>query len=95
MILLFSVLMMLKCSEAASQLYFRVQLDTVENKFSLRVMPQNFYTHPSAFFCKKEVQLQQALRLPVFIRLGTKDYVDFLERKNTVGRRNMELGIKN
>jgi hypothetical protein len=34
------------------------------------------------FFCKKEVQVQQYTRLPLFFRLGTLEYVDRMEHKN-------------
>jgi hypothetical protein len=44
-------------------------------------LPQNFYTQHLSFFCKKEDQLQQRTGLNLFLRLGTKDYVDYLEQK--------------
>ena len=44
-------------------------------------MPRNFYNQSLGFFCKKEVQLQKATGLPLFIRLGSKEYVDYLEKK--------------
>lgn len=44
-------------------------------------LPQNFYTQHLSFFCKKEDQLQQRTGLNLFFRLGTKDYVDYLEQK--------------
>ena len=31
--------------------------------------------------CKKEDQLQKATGLDLFIRLGSKNYVDYLEKK--------------
>lgn len=34
-----------------------------------------------AFFCKIEVQLEKAVKLPVKFRLGSVDYVDYLEGK--------------
>ncbi|MEM6317978.1 MAG: hypothetical protein AAF960_09925 [Bacteroidota bacterium] len=34
-----------------------------------------------AFFCKIEVQLEKAVKMPVKFRLGSVDYVDYLEGK--------------
>ena len=45
------------------------------------VLPQKFYNNHPGFFCKKEVQLQTALHLNLFMRLGTKEYTDKLEGK--------------
>ena len=36
-----------------------------------------------AFFCKIEVQLEKSVKLPVKFRLGSVDYVDYLEGKRT------------
>lgn len=38
--------------------------------------------HPTAFFCKLEEDLIQKWSIPVKFRLGTQDYVDYLEQKN-------------
>jgi hypothetical protein len=48
---------------------------------SLMIVPQNYYTTHLSFFCKKEMQLQKRTSLNVFVRLGSKDYVDYLEQK--------------
>ncbi len=40
-----------------------------------------FSTQPVSFFCKKELQLQKLTSLNLYIRLGNKDWVDYLERK--------------
>jgi len=55
--------------------------DSSVRYFSLKVLPQNFYNQKLSFVCKKEVQLQKLISLPVYIRLGSKDYVDYLEQK--------------
>lgn len=36
-----------------------------------------------AFFCKIEVQLEKVVKLPVKFRLGSVDYVDYLEGKRS------------
>ncbi len=47
----------------------------------LTVLPQNFYNQHLGVFCKKESQLQKATKLNVYFRLGSKNYVDYLEKK--------------
>ena len=82
-ILLFLLIaVLLNSLKAASQLHLKPATDTVEKNFALKLLPQNFYTQHLGFFCKKEIQVQKATRLPLFIRLGSKEYVDKLERKN-------------
>ena len=34
-----------------------------------------------AFFCKIEVQLEKSIKMPIKFRLGSVDYVDYLEKK--------------
>jgi hypothetical protein len=80
-LILFFTAMVLNSAKAAAQLNLKPSTDTVERKISLKVLPQNFYNNRMGYFCKKEVQLQKLVSLPVFIRLGSKDYVDYLERK--------------
>jgi hypothetical protein len=81
MILLLIIGMMLNSLEAASQLALRKTADTLPGRISIRILPQNFYSKSLGFFCTKEIQLQKLTALPLFIRLGTKDQVDYLERK--------------
>ena len=67
--------------KAASQLHLTGGADSSKPHLSLKVMPQKFYIPSQGFFCKKEVQLQKLTSLNLFIRLGSKDYVDELEQK--------------
>jgi hypothetical protein len=78
--LLLTVLL-LNSTKAASQLILKPSADTVEKKFLFRLLPQNFYNQNPGYFCKKEVQLQKLTTLPIYVRLGSKEYVDYLERK--------------
>lgn len=55
--------------------------DTSVKKISLKVLPQNFYSKHMGFLCKKELQLQKTSAINIFFRLGSKEYVDYLERK--------------
>jgi hypothetical protein len=79
---------MLNSFKAASQLNLKQPIDTADRKISLCPLPQNFYKQGLGYFCKKELQLQKATSLPFFIRLGSKEYVDYLERKPNALKRN-------
>jgi hypothetical protein len=72
---------LLNSFKAASQLHLKPVKDSIPYTKNLRVLPQNFYNQNLGFFCKKEVQLQKLTSLPIYFRLGTKEYVDRLERK--------------
>jgi len=81
MLFVFLATAMLNSLKASSQLNLRRQIDTAGRKISLGPLPQNFYKQNLGYFCKKELQLQKATSLPIFIRLGSKEYTDYLERK--------------
>jgi len=81
LLILFLIPILLNSSKAAAQADFRKGMDTSGKKISLKLLPQNFYNQHLSFFCKKEVQIQKLTSLPLFIRLGSKEYVDYLERK--------------
>jgi len=57
--------------------------DTTIKKINIRVLPQNFYNQHVGFICKKEFLLQKAISLPFYFRLGSKEYVDGMERKGS------------
>ena len=74
--------------KAAAQLNLRRPTDTIVKDISLNPLPQNFYKQNLGYFCKKEIQLQKITALPVYIRLGSKEYVDYLERKPNALKKN-------
>ncbi len=44
-------------------------------------LPRNFYTQNMGAVCKMELKMQKQIKFPLFIRMGSKDYVDALEGK--------------
>jgi hypothetical protein len=81
MIVILMGVFLLNSFKAASQLNLRAPIDTINKRVTLRVLPQNFYNQQLGYFCKKELQVQKAVALPLYFRLGSKDYVDYLEQK--------------
>ncbi len=41
----------------------------------------NFYTTHFGFFCKQELKIEKAISIPVRIRIGSIDHLNYLERK--------------
>jgi hypothetical protein len=88
MLFVFLMAVMLNPLKGAAQLNLSRSADTAYRKISSRLLPQNFYNRSLGYFCKKEIQLQKTISLPLFIRLGSKEYVDYLERKPNATRKN-------
>lgn len=88
MIFAFLLLCVLNSTKAAAQLSLKASEDSSTKIFLVKPLPQNFYNKYTGFFCQKEFQLQRAIKLPVFIRLGSKEYVDYLEKKPNATKRN-------
>ena len=70
---------------SAAQFSSSVAKDTVPFT-NIKTVPPQFYTQHLSFFCQKERQLQKVTRLPLYIRLGNKEYVDYLEQKPNAKR---------
>jgi len=70
-------------SEQIQQFTFQ---ESRKNVFNLmqkeqQQMPAAYAYKDLAFFCKIEVKLEKAVKLPIKFRLGSVDYVDYLEGK--------------
>jgi len=77
----FCIVILLNSLKAASQLHLKPHADLLPKNYSFFALPQNFYNQHLGFFCKREIDVQKTTSLPLFIRLGSKEYVDYLERK--------------
>ncbi len=69
----------------SEQIQYFTLSENKKNGFALaeeqQQMPLAYAYKDLAFFCKIEVQLEKAVKLPVKFRLGSVDYVDYLEGK--------------
>jgi len=79
-------LLILGCCKSQAQQVRTPVNDSMRFSKSLKVLPQNYYTTHLGFFCKQELHLQKRTNLNVYIRLGSKEYVDYLERKPNAGK---------
>jgi hypothetical protein len=54
-------------------------------------LPEMYFRHTQAFFCRLELKMEQSTHIPVKFRLGTVQYVDWLEQKRFYS--NLEMGF--
>jgi hypothetical protein len=61
----------------SGQNFFKNSLDFGQNP----VLSGNFYFKQLSFFCRSELKIENAIALPLRFRLGSLEYVNFLEGK--------------
>jgi hypothetical protein len=61
-------------------------LNTAVNS-PIAIISNNFYTQNFGFFCKTELQLEKAIRVPFKFRLGSVQQCDWMEGKANAGIR--------
>lgn len=83
---IFLFLAVIFCSTAAGAQRLNAPKDSMGFSKSLMTVPKNYYTQHLGFFCKKEGQLQKLTNVNLFLRLGSKEYVDYLEQKPNARR---------
>ena len=47
----------------------------------LNIIPATFYSANLGFICKKELQLDKVIAIPIRFRLGSLAYVNYMEQK--------------
>lgn len=61
-------------------LTFQEKLDSLKQR-PIKILPSDHYVKGLGFFCKKELQLEKATKIPFRFRLGSMEYTDQLEGK--------------
>ncbi len=57
------------------------------NLISYSLITPNYYTQNFGFFCKKELQIEKAIKIPFKFRLGSLQQCDWMEGKPNAGMR--------
>jgi len=68
-------------SSSIAQSSIKAPIPTLESMFTTNQNLSTYSYEHLAFFCKIEVDIEKAVKIPVKIRLGSVDYVDYLEGK--------------
>ena len=89
LIILFLLLYGVKFNVSYGQQRMPATVDRFFTHKFIAVIPQDLSYRQSGIMCKKECQLQNVLKANVFLRLGSKEYVDRMERKpnSFIGRK--------
>jgi len=55
--------------------------DYLKFGLSFNIIAQNYYTQHFGFVCKKELKLQKAIKIPLYVRLGSLQQCNYMEGK--------------
>jgi hypothetical protein len=55
--------------------------ETFQTQFSQQIIPKNFSICNYGFFCKKELAIEKATRIPLRVRLGSLQQCNYYEGK--------------
>lgn len=77
----FSSLLLLISLQCAAQQQIHAFAKSFNASGQVQVLPHNFYSNNLALFCKTELGMNKRLPFQFLFRLGSKNYVDYLEKK--------------
>lgn len=58
---------------------------SLKSSGNLQIIPASYYTSQLGFFCRKEIQFENATRIPLRFRLGSVQYCNWMEGKKYAG----------
>ena len=65
----------------AKYIFMLTMKDTLHKISPTMQVPPMFYCNNLGFVCKQEIKFQKIIKLPFIFRLGSVQYVDYLEGK--------------
>jgi hypothetical protein len=80
LIVTLSVTAQIQLQPVSNQPSYAQKMDSLR-KSPVKILPPDHYVKGLGFFCKKELQLEKATKIPFRFRLGSLEYTDQLEGK--------------